>query len=685
MEFLYPNMLYGLIALIIPIVVHLFNFRRHKLVYFSNTSILKTIEQETSKTKKLKYIITLIMRMLFIASIVVAFAFPYKKDNNTINNNVDNLIAIYIDNSMSMQSHSSEKTLFEDSRTSAMKLVENLNQAQKYVLLSNDRNPENEYPMNKDEMLQRLNEMKTEAPSTSIDDIYNSLAFIKKKNDFNSATLFVYSDFQNNTMTSDDFKVDTTIQIVAFPLKSDFQNNIYIDSVWLQSPVLQKNMTNELNARIVNETANDIKGLPVNFSIDENVVAYTTCDIKADSYADVNMQFVVENEGDSKAKVAINDSPITFDDEYNLVLKVRPEINVIEISSTAKSQKPMANSLSLLFDGDALINYQSINKYNIDQSVINNAQMIVVDNTELNETMQKSLIEFAERGGTLLMIESQSLSDSGTQRYNAYIYNCLGIKPIDFDDNETKLEYIAKRNSFFDDIFVELPDNADLPKVKKHIRFKIGKNVQNIISLQNGDPLLMMSNVGKGKIFVMSTSFDEEYSDLANHALFVPLMYKMALIGGNISELSYTLGVDKTLNINDISLNIDDRINLKSDNAMYEIFPMIENRNGTNYISFFEDLPSSGFYDIYKNEEYIKTVAWNDDRGESEMSFFNEEKLTEYFKNINLNLLATVDYEEMNNGNVVENIVNQSSLWRMFVIIALMALLIEILILRFWK
>ncbi len=689
MDFLYPNMLYALIALIIPIVVHLFNFRRHKLVYFSNTSILKTIEQENSKTKKLKYIITLIMRMLFLASIVVAFAFPYKKDNNTINNNIDNLIAIYIDNSMSMQSHSSEKTLFEDSRTSAMKLVENLNQAQKYVLLSNDRNPENEYPMNKDEMLQRLNEMKTEAPSTSIDDIYNSLAFIKKKNDFNSATLFVYSDFQNNTMTSDDFKVDTTIQIVAFPLKSDFQNNIYIDSVWLQSPVLQKDMTNELNARIVNETANDIKGLPVNFSIDENVVAYTTCDIKADSYADVNMQFDIENEGDSKAKVAINDSPITFDDEYNLVLKVRPEINVVEIQSTVETNgRTSANSLSLLFDGDALINYQSMNKYNIEQSIINNAQMIVVDNTDLNETMQKSLIEFAERGGTLLMIESQSLRDSGTQRYNAYIYNHLRIKPIDFDDNETKLEYIAKRNSFFDDIFVELPDNADLPKVKKHVRFKIGKNVQNIISLQNGDPLLMMSNVGKGKVFVMSTSFDEEYSDLANHALFVPLMYKMALIGGNISELSYTLGVDKTLNINDVSLNVDDRISLKSDNAMYEIFPMIENRNGTNYISFFEDLPSSGFYDIYKNEEYIKTVAWNDNRSESEMSFYDKEELSELLKDNNLNMLMMISPVEAHgrvSDDVVENIVNQSSLWKIFVIIALIALLIEILILRFWK
>ena len=675
MEFLYPNMLYALFALIIPIVVHLFNFRRHKLVYFSNTSILKTIEQENSKTKKLKYIITLIARMLFIAALVIAFAFPYKRDNNTINNNVDNLIAVYIDNSMSMQSLSSEKTLFEDARTSAMKLVENLNQAQKYVLLSNDRDPKNEYPMNKDEMLIRLNEMKTESVSTTFEDIYNSLSFIRKKNDFNSATFFVYSDFQNNTMTSGDLKVDTTIQIVVFPLESDFQNNIYIDSVWLQSPVLHKNMTNELNARIVNETQNEIKGLPVNFSIDENVVAYTTCDIKADSYADVNMQFAIENEGDSKAKVSIKDSPITFDDEYNLVLKVRPEINVIEISSADKVQQSKFNSLSLLFDGDPLINYQSMNQYNIDQNVINNAQMIVLD-ANVNETLQQSLIEFAERGGSLLVIESQA---------NSYIYNHLGIKPVDFDENDTKVEYIAKRNTFFDDIFVKLPDNADLPMIRKHIRFELGKNVQNIISLQNGDPFLMMSNVGKGKVFVMSTSLDEEYSDLANHALFVPLMYKMALIGGNVSELSYTIGIDKTLNINDVSLNVDDRISLKSDNAMYDIFPMIENRSGINYIYFFEDLPSSGFYDIYKNEDYVKTVAWNDNRDESKMSFYDKEEAVKIFDDNGLNVAVAVDNDDINSSDMIEVMVKDSSLWKIFVVIALMALLIEILILRFWK
>ncbi len=679
MEFLYPNMLYALFALIIPIVIHLFNFRRHKLVYFSNTSILKTIEQENSKTKKLKYVITLIARMLFIAALVIAFAFPYRKDNNTISNNVDNLIAVYIDNSMSMQSLSSEKTLFEDARTSAMKLVENLNQAQKYVLLSNDRDPKNEYPMNKDEMLIRLNEMKTESVSTTFEDIYNSLSFIRKKNDFNSATFFVYSDFQNNTMTSGDLKVDTTIQIVVFPLESDFQNNIYIDSVWLQSPVLQKNMTNELNARIVNETQNEIKGLPVNFSIDENVVAYTSCDIKADSYADVNMQFAIENEGDSKAKVSINDSPITFDDEYNLVLKVRPEINVIEISSTSNSQQPIANSLNLLFEGDPLINYQSMNQYSVDQNVINEAQMIVLD-ANVNETLQQTLLEFAERGGSLLILNNENTD-------NSYLYDKLGLRKSYLDENPTRIEYIASRNSFFDDVFLKLPDNADLPEVYKHIRFNIlrNSNALNIISLQNGDPLFVMSQHGKGKVFVSTVYLDEEWSGLTSHALFVPLMYKMALVGGGVTDLSYTLGVDKYVNINDIQMMLDDKIILRSENGMYEIFPIVENRNNINYLYFFEDLPSSGFYDIYKNEEYVKTVAWNDSRDESKMSFYAKEEVVKIFDDNGLNVAVAVDNDDINSSDMIEVMVKDSSLWKIFVVIALMALLIEILILRFWK
>ena len=682
MELLYPNMLYALFALLIPVVIHLFNFRRHKTVYFSNTSILKTIEQENKKTKKLKDLIVLITRMLFIAALVVAFAYPYKKNNNAINNNVDNLIAVYIDNSMSMQSYSSEKTLFDDARSSAVKLVENLNQAQKFVLLSNDRNPINEYPMNKDEMLIRLNEMKTESAPASFEDIYNSIEFIKKKNNFKSASLFVYSDFQKNMMKVDELKNDTTIQIVVFPLKSDFQNNIYIDSVWIQSPVLQKNLTNEINARIVNETPNDIKGLPVNFSLDGNVVAYTSVDVVANSHSDVNMQFVIENDGDKKAKVAIQDSPITFDDEYNLVLKVRPSIKVVEIKDNRQqtTDNRQSSYLDLLFDGDALVNYQAMSPYNIDQDVINNAQMIVLDaGADVNATLQQSLLDFAAQGGSLVVFNNEETD-------NSLLYDKLGIAPKSLDDNVSKIEYVARKNSFFDDVFVKFPENAALPEVRKHIRFDIrNNNVLNIASLQNGDPFIMMSRVEKGRAFVFTVPLSDEWSDFASHALFVPLMYKMALIGGGMSDLSYTLGKDKYHNINEMTLLVDDRINVRSENGLYETYPLVENRGKLKYLYFFEDLPASGFYDIYKNEEYVSTMAWNDNRNESEMSFYEKDEISKIFKDKELNLLAAIDYEDLGSNDVMEIIIKDSMIWRIFVVIALMALLVETLILRFWK
>ena len=40
MQFLSPLFLIGLAAVAVPIVVHLFNFRRYKKVYFSNVDFL---------------------------------------------------------------------------------------------------------------------------------------------------------------------------------------------------------------------------------------------------------------------------------------------------------------------------------------------------------------------------------------------------------------------------------------------------------------------------------------------------------------------------------------------------------------------------------------------------------------------------------------------------------------------
>ena len=469
MSFLYPNILWCLFALAIPIIIHLFNFRRHKIVYFSNTATLKTIEQENAKTKKLKYIIALIMRMLFIVGLVFAFAYPYNPEQKLKTDDADNLVAVYIDNSMSMHSQSSEISLIEDARSSARALVSNISPSQRFVLLTNSRQPDNEYPMNQDEMLMGIDAMQTEASPLTFNNLYENLQMIMKRNGFKSASLFMYSDFQENMMNMDGIVADSAIQIVAMPLKSDYQQNIYIDTVWLSSPILQKGLANEINVRIVNESGKDINGLPVNFEIDGKSVAFNTIDIPANGKNEVAMQFVLNESGEKKASVSINDYPITFDDTYNFVLNVRPIIKIVELSTSTG-----CIALQTLISNDSLFDYHVMNPYRIDQQYLSDCQMIIVDgDANLNETMWQTIIDFAKDGGSVVVFPSEVSEHSENS---------------EFSNDTLSISSIASNHEFFNDIFVNIPHNADLPKVYKHIQIDKNRfsNTLSLIYLQNG-------------------------------------------------------------------------------------------------------------------------------------------------------------------------------------------------------
>lgn len=673
MRFLYPNILWCLFALAIPIIIHLFNFRRHKVVYFSNTATLKTIEQENAKTKKLKYIIALIMRMLFVAALVFAFAYPYNPDQKPKTDDADNLVAVYIDNSMSMQSQSSEISLIEDARASARKIVSNISPLQRFVLLTNSRQPDNEYPMNQDEMLMSIDAMQTESSPMSINVLYENLQMIMRRNGFKSASLFLYSDFQDNMMNLDGIVADSAIQIVAMPLKSDYQQNIYIDTVWLSSPILQKDLANEINVRVVNESSKEIKGLPVNFEIDGKAVAFNTIDVPANGRNDISMQFILNENG--KGSVSINDFPITFDDAYNFTLNVRPIIKIVELSTAVKTygRASQQSPLETLFSKDSLFNYTRIDPRRIDQQYLSDCQLIIVNGDDIiNETMMQSILDLAKDGCSVVLLPSNS-SES--------------FENSNFSDDTLSVSMISSQHPFFDDIFVSIPNNADLPKVYKHVQINKTKfsNTLSLISLQNGTSFFTLSKIGAGNVFSFASRFDKDWTDFTENSLFVPIMYKIAMLGGQVNRLSYTIGVDKELTINDITAFSEGDIRIRDIENSFEMIPMVDLRNNRVMIRLYDELPGAGFYTINHGDEVIETTAWNNSRLESKMKFFEREEVDKLLKDKGLNVLAVVKADDIRSNNVMEMMVRRSMMWKSFIIMALISLLIEILVLRFWK
>jgi len=137
MIFQFPSFLWALGALLIPILIHLFNFRKTTQIYFSNTRFLKQVKQETTQKRKIKQYLILAARLLFIFFLVMAFAQPFLPAAEQVGSQKN--VAIYIDNSLSMSAPVAEKKRAIDEASERVReIVTALPPDVKYQLITND-------------------------------------------------------------------------------------------------------------------------------------------------------------------------------------------------------------------------------------------------------------------------------------------------------------------------------------------------------------------------------------------------------------------------------------------------------------------------------------------------------------------------------------------------------------------
>ena len=67
MVFTAPLFLIGLVAVAIPVIVHLFNFRRYRKIYFSNVERLEQLKSETQRQSTLRQLLIMAARILAVA------------------------------------------------------------------------------------------------------------------------------------------------------------------------------------------------------------------------------------------------------------------------------------------------------------------------------------------------------------------------------------------------------------------------------------------------------------------------------------------------------------------------------------------------------------------------------------------------------------------------------------------
>ncbi len=681
MEFTNPLMLYGLAALALPIVIHLFNFRRHKLVYFSNVYLLRNLQQQTQRTNQLKHLIVMLLRMLLIAALVLAFARPYLPGDDQLNPQADKLVVYYIDNSLSMQASGARASVFDEARQLAMTTARQFQRNDLFVLLTNDLDPVHEIPMTADEFITAVEQLEISPATTTLSQINTRLTTIDDPEQREERLFFYISDFQKSRLDFQQLAYDSTFRYYFVPMEAPQRNNIYVDSLWFDSPVLQQGHQASLKTVVVNHSDESVEGLPVRLMINAEQRAIVNADLAPNSRTELFMRFTNDHSGHFRGRISLNDFPVVFDDDLYFSYEVVERLNVLEIFE----QQPNP-WLDLLLSPDTLFHFESRSIFQLDHQALSQYDLIFLHGPgSLPTGVEQGLLRFVESGGSLALIPSEDVEK--TTGINSFVQQFGQSYTSRIDSTRTRVFSLLDGHELFQDVFVSIPDNVDFPAVLKHYPINIQGRTQvlSLIDLLNGRPFLTATPRGEGTFYMFASPIHDGATHLQRNALFVPLIYRMAFLSRDAGRLYYTLGGDPSFETRFMPAHSDQVLHLSDMRSDYTFIPEQRSRQGTTLVQVHDMIQQAGHFGLFAADSLLQITSWNYDRRESVMDFMQGEALEEALNEHGFPRFEQFSSQSLQKADGLAKLSGGTPLWKVLLIIALACLLAEGLVLRFWK
>jgi hypothetical protein len=528
----------------------------------------------------------------------------------------------------------------------------------RYQLLTNDFAPFSNTHKTKSEVLDLLAQLRLSPISRQAAEISNRMQTFTDE-------VFWISDFQKSTWGSDQFQFDTLRQWHLVPVEATSTSNVYVDSLWLENPFVVGGEKNTIHVKLQNDGPRRLEGLIVRLAINGVQAATASATLDADSHGDISFDVSTGLSGLNSGVISFNDFPGTFDNEFFFTLNFSRPLRVMEIK-----QAPGVSFVERVFGNKQLFQFTSFPSSNVDYNQITQADMVVVNGVDrIDPALGASLAAYRQTSGTILFIPGTK-PDIGSYANAFSLPNLKWLSP----DTQEELDKPDYSNPLFENIFEERSTHLSMPRAKKQLDW--GQDRSAILKFRSGLPFLSQY----GHLFVIASPLDKSSTDFYQHALFVPVMYRIAASGRkNESQLYYYL-TESLVTIRADSIYGEEPVRLV---GQQELIP--PQRKDVDKVIM--ELPkfsmNAGFYYAMFRKDTLDQVAFNLTRDESKLDRFSTTDLTERFGNSMVSVFTSGSASSLA-SDIRERYLG-TPLWKHCLVLSLLFLLAEVLLIRFLK
>ena len=682
MSFLYPAFLFALLTLAIPVIIHLFNFRKYKTLYFSNVQLLKIIKQESRKKSRIKQLIILTARLLAIACLVFAFSRPFIPLNDRTSRAAVQVVEVYIDNTFSMKNENEQGQLLEQAKAKAIEIANAYRPGTRFLLLTSEFLPQHQFFLTKEQFIQQVSEI-TESPrSPKFSEIYTqavkSIAAETKKAD---RIIYFLSDFQKNSMDIEAIEADTSVFAYLLPFTAQKTNNLLIDSSWFDIPVRKIGQQEKLLVHLKNLSEQSYQNIPVRLTINDSLRSIANIRIGGRQDTIIELNYTNNSDGIQLCKVELDDYPIIYDNAFFLSYKVRGTMKALGIYNPANNSSVY---LKALFNGDDLVKYDEFPENNVQIGQLKDYQCIfLMGNERISSGLKSELISFVEQGGSLVIIPNR---DTNYEDYNTLLAGLGGNIIAAYDTAAMRITEINYSHPLYKDVFKKQEADADLPVVHGFLKYtaQTRRMEGSLLKFRNGENAISTFRYGKGNVYSFGFPLDKNNFNFIRHIVFVPTVYNMVLNSEAPQKYVYSIENEEPVTLDQNQVANELKLINHQTNDEYKV--STRNSGAGNRQIIMDDLIiRAGHYVIYDGKTPVQSLSYNYPREESVPDFMTAQDMKDQFTAGSLQQMQLVDAADTNFREVLQDLNNGKQLWKMFMGLSILFLMIEMAVIQFWK
>ncbi len=680
MSFLYPTFLWAMFAVLIPVIIHLFSFRRFQTVYFSQTRFLESVKEDNRSRSRLKHLLILLSRILMIAALVFAFAGPVILPDESNAKASREIVAVYVDNSFSMMNESESGSMLNMAKQHAQEIATAYGEDAKFLLLSNAMPAAHYRSMSQDQFLEEVSKLDF-VPNTMrfSEVITRAQSVVQDKIDADEiVSLFLISDFQKQTSDISNLKKSAQLQYHFVQLNPVLNDNLSIDSVFFNTPFRRSGQTESLFVQIRNHGTTAYTDVPLSLYVNDSLRAVSSFSIEETSVVQVEMNFTNANYGLQNAQLTIEDYPVSFDNDFYFNYSLKAFQKILLIEGNQMHEFPVE-----IFDDNSGFKFDVVREDGVNLSQLQAYDVIIVHALKsLSGGLISQLDSYLNDEAVLWLIPDENAEKSSwNDLLRQYRLPELSV----WTDSVRNVKYINWEHAFFNAVFPEKQENVDLPVVRGSwmLNTNSGVRAESLISFRDNGSLLVQGGNDASFIYVLTSPAHKAYGNLHKHALFVPIAYNIVLNTPGEQQLYFISGRGGHINVANMEISGESKLEIRSEQVA--VIPNWRLIGNALRVFIPNDLSQAGHYRLFVNDEEVDGVSVNVDSKESDLAYFTSEEVQVLINEYGLDVQYTAAGKSFNLGSNLQILSLGKSLWQWFVLAALFFLLCEILLIRLMK